>query len=81
MAHLEVSLWSWAGIERWKTSSVPSWGYLLGTMGLTAGERTSWGQEAAGLTWHNRGLGLVSWGRKRAGQTHSAEGAPWGQRE
>ena len=72
MAHLEVSLWSRvnrAGIERWKTSSVPSWGYLLGPMGLTAGERRSRGQEGAGLTWHNRGLGLGSWEREKEGRS------------
>ena len=79
MAHLELSLWSRvtrAGTERWKTSTVPSWGSWLGAKGLTAGERTPWGQKAAGLTWHNCGLGLGSWGREKARQTHSTELAP-----
>ena len=40
MAHLELSLWSRvtrAGIERWKTSTVPSWGSWLGAQDVTEG--------------------------------------------
>ena len=83
MTHLEPFTCSrviTAGTEMWKSSSVPSWGYWLGALGVPQGEWTSRGQEAAGLTWHNRGLGLGSWGREKAGQTRCTEAAPWGQR-
>lgn len=82
MAHLEPSTCSRvtrAGTERWKTSTVPSWGCRLGALRVTGGGDIQ-SQEAAGLTWHNRGLGLGSWGREKAGQTQCTERAPWGQR-
>ena len=43
MVHLEMSMCSRvtrAGTERWKTSTVPAWGYWVGALGAT-GEGTS----------------------------------------
>ena len=83
MAHLELSTSSRvtrAGTERWKTSTVTSWGCWMGALGVNVGEGTSRSQEAAGLTWHNRGLGLGTWSEEKGGQTHCTERAPWGQR-
>ena len=83
MAHLDLSLWSRvtrAGTERWKTSTVATWGYWMRALGVTVGEGTSRSQEAAGLTWHSRGQGLGSWGTENAGQKQCTEGASRGQR-
>ena len=44
MAHLELSTSSRvtrAGTERWKTSTVASWGCWMGALGVNVGEGTS----------------------------------------
>ena len=87
MVHLEMSMCSRvtrAGTERWKTSTVPAWGYWVGALGAT-GEGTSQvkrQQDSPGTTvdWVWEAGGERRQVRHSAGQTQCTERAPWGQR-